>query len=221
MAWRIIGEQLMNRAGIASGWWVAAGLALHGSIGVAQEHGSQEVQIYGGEIFGDRLTETPVSGSTPRLNDAAAIGARYNFNFSEKLGAQLEVGYSPRVTTGHVDSGNSDGVIVQCDLDVVWNMATNYRVYGHSVVPYAVAGGGYAWSLNLHRTIQVFVDTAPVSIDQSNGYTVNAGPGVKYYVTGNMFVDFNGRYRYFSRLVTDFGQGLNTAETSLGFGWRF
>jgi hypothetical protein len=31
----------------------------------------------------------------------------------------------------------------------------------------------------------------------------------------------NGRYRYFSKLVNNFGQGMNTAETSLGVGWRF
>jgi hypothetical protein len=43
-------------------------LALHGAPALADERGSQEVQIYGGEIFGDRLTETPISRATPRLN---------------------------------------------------------------------------------------------------------------------------------------------------------
>jgi opacity protein-like surface antigen len=212
----------MIRSRIVFGVALAGALGLQSSLASAQEHSlSQEAQVYGGEIFGDRLTETPVSGSTPRLNDAAAVGARYNLNFNESFGVQLEVGYSPRVTTGHVSSGNTDGVIVQCDLDAVWNILPDYRFHNHRIVPYFVAGGGYAWALNLHKMIQGSVDGAPVSIDASNGYTANAGLGAKYYVTDRLFVDFNGRYRYFSRLVTNFGQGLNTAETSLGFGWHF
>ena len=41
--------------------------------------GSQDVQIYAGELFGDRLTDTPLSGRTPRLantsfaTEAAAV----------------------------------------------------------------------------------------------------------------------------------------------------
>jgi opacity protein-like surface antigen len=167
------------------------------------------------------LTNTAISGSTPRLNDAETIGFRYNFNFNETFGAQLQVGYSPRVTTGHVESGNTDGVVVGCDIDGVWNILPDFRFHGHRLVPYAVAGAGYAWLLNLHRSIQGSVGGAPVTIGEGNGYTADAGLGAKYYVTDSLFVDLNGRYRYFSRLVDRFGQGLNTAESSLGFGWRF
>jgi hypothetical protein len=34
-------------------------------------------------------------------------------------------------------------------------------------------------------------------------------------------VDVGTRYRYVSRLVTNFGQGLNTTETRLSVGYRF
>jgi hypothetical protein len=54
-----------------------------------------------------------------------------------------------------------------------------------------------------------------------SAHTANAGLGAKYYITDNLFVDFNGRYRYYSRLVNNFGKGMNTAETSLGVGWHF
>ena len=37
-------------------------LALHAAPALADEQVTQEVQVYGGEIFGDRLTETPISG---------------------------------------------------------------------------------------------------------------------------------------------------------------
>ena len=135
----------MLESRIVSGMVIAAAMALHGSLAAAQEQDhSQEVEIYGGEIFGDRLTETPISGSTPRLNDAAAVGFRYNYNFNRSIGTQLEVGYSPHVATGHVASGDTDGVIVQCDLDAVWNTLPDASFHGHRIAPYAVAGGDFA-----------------------------------------------------------------------------
>ena len=35
--------------------------------------GSQNVQIYAGETFGDRLTDTPLSGRTPRLDHGQGL----------------------------------------------------------------------------------------------------------------------------------------------------
>jgi opacity protein-like surface antigen len=61
----------------------------------------------------------------------------------------------------------------------------------------------------------------PTTITDSNGYTANAGLGTKYFLHDNLFIDLDARYRYLSRLVSDQGQGLNTAETSLSLGYRF
>jgi hypothetical protein len=36
-----------------------------------------------------------------------------------------------------------------------------------------------------------------------------------------VFFDFDTRYRYLSKLVSGFGQGLNTAETTLSLDYRF
>jgi hypothetical protein len=44
---------------------------------------TQSVEVYGGEMFCDNLTNAPVSGRTPRLNDNAVVGARYNYNFTD------------------------------------------------------------------------------------------------------------------------------------------
>src|ERR1700753_261351 len=145
----------MIQVRVVLGAAAVAALACGGSAASAQEHSySQEVEIYGGEIFGDRLTETTISDSTPRLNDADTLGARYNFNFNRSFGVQLEVGYSPRVTTGHVASGNTDGVLVGCDLDAGWTVLPDFKFQGHSMVPYIAAGAGYAWLLNLHKMIE-------------------------------------------------------------------
>ena len=39
--------------------------------------GSQDVQIYAGELFGDRRTDPRLAGGIPRLNDSATFGGRY------------------------------------------------------------------------------------------------------------------------------------------------
>jgi opacity protein-like surface antigen len=101
------------------------------------------------------------------------------------------------------------------DLDAVWNINPQ-----DPIVAYAVAGAGYAWA-NLNSPIEGQVYGRPVVIADSNGVTANAGIGVKYYVTNNLFLDLEARYRYLNRLVNNSNQNLNTVETTLGFGWRF
>jgi outer membrane beta-barrel protein len=174
----------------------------------------REIQLYGGEIFGDRLTQTTISGSTPRFNDSATFGGRYTVNYTDTWGVQLSAGYSP-ARAGHVRSGNSSFGVTTLDLDGVWNFTPGYKIVG-----YAVAGVGYAWA-NLDQAILGSVGGAPVTITDSNGYTANAGLGAKYYLTDSLFVDLDSRYRYFSKLVSNHGQGVNTVETTLGVGWRF
>jgi opacity protein-like surface antigen len=60
-----------------------------------------------------------------------------------------------------------------------------------------------------------------VALTDSNGFTANAGIGVKYYVSSNLYVDVLARYRYLDRLVRASNQHMNTTETTLGIGWRF
>jgi opacity protein-like surface antigen len=64
-----------------------------------------------------------------------------------------------------------------------------------------------------------------VALTDSNGFTANAGIGVKYYVSSNLYVDvlarYRYRYRYLDRLVRASNQHMNTTETTLGIGWRF
>jgi opacity protein-like surface antigen len=204
----------MNKQVAALASVTLGALALHLAPALAQGASSQEIQLYGGELFGDRLTETPISGSTPRLNDSATFGGRYGVNYNDMFGAQLSAGYSPG-RAGHARSGDSSLGVTTVDLDAVWNILPGYKF-----APYAVVGAGYAWA-NLDRSILGASGGRPLILTDSNGYTANAGLGVKYYVTDNLFVDLDSRYRYLSKLVNNYGQGLNTVETTFGVGWRF
>jgi len=137
---------------------VAVGLAaFRGEPAAAQSSSSsQGLQIYVGEMFGDRLTDTP----------------------------------------------------------------SEYSFAGHTFRAYTETGVGYAWA-HLNHELFGFAATQPLSLTDSNGYTANAGLGAKYYLFDNFFLDFDARYRYLSRLTTDYGKGLNTAQTTLSLGYRF
>lgn len=194
--------------------------ALHGAPADAQARaGSQDLQIYAGEMFGDRLTEAPLSGKYPLLNDDAVFGGRYTYDFTDQWGIQLSGGYSPS-RVGHVLGGDSNLGLTTVDLDVLWNIAPGFTVDGHALVPYTEVGAGYAWA-NLDHPLYGAIGTTPVRLTDSNGYTANVGLGAKYYMTSNFFVDFDARYRYLSRLINQSSQSLNTGETTLGVGYQF
>jgi hypothetical protein len=72
-----------------------AALTMQSAPAIAQDQPrTQLVKIFGGEIFGDELTEAPISGRNPRLSDDGLAGTRYNYNFTDMWGTQLSSGYS-------------------------------------------------------------------------------------------------------------------------------
>jgi hypothetical protein len=90
---------------------------------------------------------------------------------------------------------------------------------GHKFSAYPKAGVGYAWA-HLDRDLFGFAGDRPVTITDSNGYTVNTGLDARYYLWDNFFIE-DVRYRYLNRLTSAYGQGLNTAETTLSLGYQF
>jgi outer membrane protein len=194
---------------------LVAALALRGAPAIAQEQArTQSVEIFGGELFGDKLTDAPVSGRNPRLNDNAVAGIRYNYNFTDMWGVQLSSGYSWS-RASRVPVGDNKLGVTTVDLDAVWNITPQFPF-----VAYVLAGAGYAWS-NFDTPITGESNGRAVVLTESSGFTANAGIGVKYYVRGNLYVDALARYRYLDRLVSNSNQHMNTAETTLGIGWRF
>jgi len=175
------------------------------------------VQLYVGETFGGLIT--PLSGDTPRLNDNVTFGGRYTYNFMKQLGIQLSAGYTPS-RAAHAPSGDSDLGLTTVDLDAVWYVIPDYSLAGHKFCAYTEAGAGYAWA-HLDHDLLGFAAHRPVTIADSNGYTANAGLGAKYYLSDNFFVDFDARYRYLSKLTSDYGKGISTAVTTLSLGYQF
>ena len=194
--------------------------ALHGTPADAQLRPvSQDLQIYAGESFGDRLTAIPLTGRYPLLDDDATFGGRYTYDLTRQWGLQLSTGYSPS-RAARLAEGDHNLGLTTVDLDVQWDITPGLTFGGHALIPYTEVGVGYAWA-NLNHPLDGIIGTTPATITDSNGYTANLGLGARYFLTRNLFVDFDARYRYLSRLVNRDSRGLNTAETTMSLGYQF
>lgn len=190
-------------------------LALHAVPAAAQvQANTKEVHGYAGELFGDDLTDTAISGQTPELDDDFTYGVRYGYNVTDVWGLELSVGHSPNSAT------KLAGADAHLDLTTLDLDAVRHFNFGNRFVPYLTAGVGYA-TANLDDPIRGTVNGQSVTIDDDSGFTLNAGVGAKYFATDRMMIRLEARYRYLDGLVDAFDDSLNTFETTLGIGWRF
>jgi len=199
--------------------WKMTGLAALGALALnaapasAQEP-TQEVNVYGGELFGDKLTDTSISGSRPELDDDITYGVRYGYNFSDAWGLEVSAGNTSSAVT-KLAGRDIDLDLTTVDFDALWNITS-----GSKFVPYLVGGAGYAWA-NLDNPIVGTANGQAVSIDDDGGFTLNAGVGAKYYVNDRFLIRLEARYRYLDKVLDNFDDSLSTVETTLGVGWRF
>lgn len=175
---------------------------------------SQEVSAYAGQLFGDKLTDTAVSGQVPELDDDVTYGFRYAYNLTPNFALEASVGETLSSVT-KLAGRDIDLDLSTLDLDAVWHFNP-----GDRVVAYAVGGVGYARA-NLDDPITGLVNGQPVSIDDDDGFTANAGVGAKYYVNDRVLVRLEARYRYLDGIVDSHDDSLNTVETTLGVAWKF
>jgi outer membrane beta-barrel protein len=187
---------------------------LNAPVNAQVEGGSNEVHVYGGELFGDDLTDRAISGQTPELDDDVTYGIRYTYNLTDAWGLELSLGETP-TSAINVAGGDTDLDLSTLDIDAVWNFSPGKRL-----VPYVVAGAGYARA-NLDDPILGTVNGQPVRIDDDSGFTLNAGVGAKYFVNDRFLVRLEARYRYLDGVLDEFDDSLNTVETTLGVGWKF
>jgi len=190
-------------------------LAMYAAPASAQvQERTHEVDIYGGELFGDKLTDTAISGSKPELDDDVTYGVRYAYNFTDAWGLELSAGNTASAAT-KLAGQDLDLDLATFDVDAVWHFLPGSRF-----APYLVGGAGYAQA-NLDDPITGTVNGQPVRIDDDGGFTLNAGIGAKYFATDRFFVRLEARYRYVDAVLDNFDDSLSTVETTLGVGWQF
>jgi outer membrane beta-barrel protein len=194
---------------------VVATFAIGATPAMAQDTaGRQEVYVYGGQLFGDELTDTRVSGRTPELDDDFTYGLRYGYNFGRNWGIELSLGQTATSVT-NLATRDIDLDLNTLDVDAVYNFDVGSRI-----VPYVVAGVGYA-TADLDQPIVGTANGRTVSIKDDDGFTANAGVGAKFLATDRVLVRLEARYRYLDGVVDNFSNSLSTVETTLGVGWKF
>lgn len=181
---------------------------------LAQEAGKQEVHVYGGALFGDKITDVDLSGRRPELDDKATFGLRYDYNVTDAFGIELSTGWSPNNVT-KLAGNDVDLDLYTLDLDAVWNFSN-----GSALTPYLLAGVGYA-KADLDRPLVGVARGQAVTLNDDDGFTLNAGLGLKYALTEHLVLRGEARYRYLDKVVDRFDHQLNTFETTVGLGWRF
>ena len=204
---------MMIRRAHMIGVAAAAALLQVGPALAQTEAGTQELHIYGGQLFGDDLTDREVSGRTPELDDDVTYGLRYGYNLSDTWGIEVSLGRTQ--STALLPGRDIDLDLTTLDLDAVWNFNNRSRF-----TPYLLAGVGYA-SADLDAPIRGTVNGQQVTINDDENFTLNAGIGAKYFAANNVVVRLEARYRYLDGVVDRLDDSLNTVETTLGVGWRF
>src|SRR5689334_13705704 len=135
----------MNKVKRLAGVAALGVLALQAVPALAQDAGTQEVSVYAGALFGDDVTDRPISGQTPKLDDSFTYGLRFGYNITDQLGVELSLGESPS-TVKKVAGGDVDLDLTTFDVDAVWHFRNGTRF-----TPYAFAGVGYALADLDHR----------------------------------------------------------------------
>ena len=198
------------------GWAPVGALAVTAMPAMAQvTAGSQEVHVYVGEAFGDDLSDRRINGRTPKLDDDVTYGLRYGYNFTDAWGLELSLGQTNTSVTG-LPVRDVDLDLTTFDVDAIYHFNPGSRF-----VPYVLAGVGYA-SADLDRPITGTVSgVGPVRVNDDSGFTLNAGVGAKYFLTDNVSLRLDARYRYLDKVIDRFDDSLNTFETTLGIGFKF
>src|SRR5690606_20822730 len=206
----------MSRKTIHTAAMAVAGTLLLGAIpAMAQQaEGRNEIGVFAGALFGNDLTDEPVSGSVPALDDDFVAGLRYAYNFTPNFALEGSFGINPNKVKGAV-GGKVDIDVYTADINAVWNFRNGSRL-----IPYVSAGVGYAFA-DLDRPLAGTVGGNAVTIDDDGGVTLNAGGGLKYSLTDRVLVRLDARYRFIDKLVDQFEESLHGGEVTLGLGWRF
>jgi opacity protein-like surface antigen len=186
---------------------------------VMADEPAQELEVYAGAAFGDRIVDNPVAGRAMRVDDDATFGARYTFWTGSRIGLQLAGGITP-TSVRYTQGGDTDADAYTVDANVLFDLTPDLVIGGHKVQTYAALGAGYAW-LDPDKPIVGAVGSVVRTLDDQGGFTANAGLGARLYLTDKVYAGLDARYRYIDKLVKSDSRSLDTVETSLSIGYRF
>jgi opacity protein-like surface antigen len=202
---------------------IAAAAAVMGITAMSHQaaaaEAGQELEVYAGASFGDRIADYPATGNALELDDNATFGARYTFWNGSRFGLQLAGGFTP-TTIKYTQGGDVDVDVYTFDANVVVDLTPQLNVGGHKVQTYAAIGAGYALA-DADGPIVGAVGSGVKTLDDDGGFTANAGLGAKLYFTDSLYAGLDARYRYIDRLVKTDSHELSTIETTLSVGYRF
>ncbi len=120
----------------------AIGITAVGQQAIAAEAG-QELEVYAGASFGDRIVDYPATGRAMELDDDATFGARYTFWNGSRFGLQLAGGITP-TTIQYTQGGDVDVDVYTFDANVVVDLTPQLLIGGRKLQTYAAIGAGYA-----------------------------------------------------------------------------
>jgi hypothetical protein len=198
---------------------VAAALGTFAYAQQAFSDPSQEVEVFGGASFGDRIVDRPAAGRALRLDDDATFGVRYTFWTGNRLGLQLAGSATP-TTIKYTQGGDTDVDVYSVDANLLFDLAPELVLGGHKVQTYAALGAGYTWA-NADNPIVGTVGAATKTLDDDGGFSANAGLGAKFYFRDDIYAGLDARYRYIDKLVKNDGRDLSTVQATLSIGYRF
>lgn len=192
-----------------------AALFTAGPAAAAIQPGSQEFGIHAGAFFGDELTDRPIFGRRPELDDSFALGFNYIYFPTSALGVSGRYTFVPSEVR-RVPDRTADMNIHLLDLNLLWN-ANPLDEWTF----YLITGIGWARA-NLDRDITIGeVGGVTARISEDSGFTYNVGVGTVTPLTERMSLRFEGRYRFINQLIDRFEESLNTWEATVGIGWGF
>ncbi|MFQ5669066.1 MAG: outer membrane beta-barrel domain-containing protein [Acidobacteriota bacterium] len=197
---------------------VPAVAVLFSAPALAQVEGrSNVVDVYVGYFLGDDVADQSIMGSTPELDDDATFGVRYGYQFTQRWGIEISLGYSPGTITdiSGLPPGGGDEIDVDLflvDVDAVYNFNPDAKIVG-----YVVFGVGGV-TADLDSPIPGPNNT---TIEDDDGFTANVGGGARFFITDNFNIRAEARYRFIDALISEMDDSLNTVEGTVAAEWVF
>lgn len=213
----------MKRIATLTAALAAGGLVMsHGAL-AQMGGGGQEFGVHGGYLWGDTAVGGPADPQ-PELSNGWVLGLSWGMNWDAMNGWELRYTYAD-TDLDDTPAGSISMPLHLFDANYVMHFPMGGMV-GTRTAPTAGAAAAPRWYLTaglgwaIARLDNTF-DVNAQTVDGDNGFTVNAGGGLKWPLQEGHAIRWDLRYRYLDQVVDAFDESLNTWETTIGYSIRF